>query len=255
MTVPRPLSRRLRAPLAALLAGTALALGVAGPAGAHGGEAVIAVEGVHPAGQSVHYVVRVTWADDGHAAIGATVTATAVAADGTTLTPVPLAPADDDGRYSGAVEYPTAGAWTVRITSIEPTGTIEQPQQVAATTTVPPSASAGGGTEVTTGDGTEGGFAPADDGTGADEPAGADASPGGDPSDDGGFPVVLVVAAALVAAVGAVTAANIVRRARTARPAGHGDAGDGGGGHGPEGGHGAAAAGPDPAGTPTETAP
>ena len=218
---PRPL--RLLTALAGLLGVAALALGVAAsPAGAHDGDAVIAIEAVHPAGQSIHYIVRVTWANDGHPAADATVTATGVAPDGTQLTPVPLAPADADGRYSGAVEYPAAGAWTVRITSIDPTGTIEQAQEVTATaTTQPPN--------VTTGEGAEGGFAPADDGTGAsaDDDASATSDEGsstaaaGDSGDGGdSFPVLLVVAAAAVVLVGAVTAVNIIRRTRANPPAG-----------------------------------
>jgi cobalamin biosynthesis Mg chelatase CobN len=110
----------------------------------------------------------------------------------------------------------------VRITSIDPTGTIEQPQEVTATATQAP--------DVTTGDATDGGFAPADDGTGAsaDEsggnaddaaqaPAGEDTSSGGD---DSGFPVLLIVAAAAVALIGAVTAVNIIRRTRANPPGG-----------------------------------
>jgi hypothetical protein len=231
-TAARPRPVRLLATLAGLLGVAALALGVpAGPAGAHDGDAVIAVEAVHPAGQSIHYIVRVTWADDGHPAVDATVTATGVAPDGTLLTPVPLAPADADGRYSGAVEYPAPGAWTVRITAIDPTGTIEQAQEVTATATT---AAPG----VTTGDSTEGGFAPADDGTGAstdDDPAGTEASDDAAGDDGTGFPVLLVVAAAAVVIVGAVTAVNIIRRTRANPPAGdHPPAAGGSDGGGPD---------------------
>jgi hypothetical protein len=216
-------SRPLR-PLAALLGllgAAVLALGlVAGPAGAHEGDAVLTVE-VHPAGQSIHYIVRVTWANDGHPAADATVTATAVAADGTQLTPVPLAPADADGRYAGAVEYPAPGAWTVRITSINPTGTIEQPQEVIATATTQ-------APDVTTGEATDGGFAPADDGTGASADESGDSAddaaqaPAADDTSDGddGFPVLLVGAAAAVALIGAVMAVNIIRRTRANPPPG-----------------------------------
>ena len=217
-----------------------LALGVAAaPAGAHDGDAVITVEAVHPAGQSIHYIVRVTWQNDGHAAVDATVTATGIAADGTQLTPVPLAPADADGRYSGAIEYPAAGAWTVRITAIDPTGTIEQPQDVVATATTQ-------APNVTTGAPADGGFAPADDGTGDSaeddgdgtgddgtaEPEGASqATDGGaDASSDGGdFPILLVVAAAAIVVLGAVTAVNIIRRTKANPPGGAaGTSGDGG---------------------------
>ena len=220
-TVLRLRPRRLLAALIGLAAALACGLGLtAGPAGAHEGDAIVTVEAVHPAGQSIHYIVRVTWEDDGHPATGATVTATAIAPDGSQLTPVPLAPADDDGRYSGAVEYPAPGTWTVRITSIEPTGTVEQPQEVLATAaTQSPS--------ITTGEATEGGFAPADDGTGAsaeDEATGdqaqAPAASDDGGSDDGEFPILLVVAAAVVVLVGAATAVNIIRRTRANPPAG-----------------------------------
>ena len=170
-----------------------------------------------------------TWANDGHPATDATVTATGIAPDGTQLTPVPLAPADDDGRYAGPVDYPAPGGWTVRITAIEPTGTIEQAQEVTATAaTQAPS--------VTTGESTDGGFAPADDGTGAstdddttDAGDDADATAAAADSRDGGgddFPVLLVVAAAAVVLVGAVTAVNVIRRTRANPPAGNQPEGD-----------------------------
>ncbi len=218
-TRPRHIPVRLLAALAA--SALALALGLvaglgAAPAGAHEGDAVITIEAVHPAGMSIHYIVRVTWENDGHPAADATVTATGVAADGTQLTPVALAPADADGRYAGAVEYPAPGSWTVRVTSIDPTGTAEQAQEV----TVPPTTEpAEGGTDVTTGPaegGSEGGseagtegFAPADDDTGA-----SDEQAAGSGSGDDGMPVYLVVAAAVVALIGAATAINIIRRNR-----------------------------------------
>ena len=222
----RPRPRRLFALFAALAGLAAAALLVLGPAarpaGAHEGDAVLVVEGVHPAGQSIHYIVRVTWADDGHPAEGATVTATGIAPDGTQLTPVALAPADEDGRYSGAVEYPAPGAWTVRITSIDPTGTIEQSQEVTATaTTASPEGTAG--SEDTSG------FAPADDGTGGSAEGGVDGDEqaAGDDGDDSGMPLVLIVVAALVVVGGAVTALRLILRTRAHPPAG--TAGDGGG--------------------------
>jgi hypothetical protein len=215
-TAPRP---RLVALVACLAATVSLALAV-GPlapsAGAHEGDAVLTVEATHPAGLSVHYIVRVTWADDGHPAADATVTATGVAADGSQLTPVSLTPADEDGRYAGVVEYPEAGSWTVRITAIDPTGTVEQAQEVTAPTTTAPDA---GGSEVTTagedgGGAAAEGFAPQDDGTGASDEAAADSS------DDGGMPVYLLVAAGVVVLVGAATSVNVIRRNRTTPAAG-----------------------------------
>lgn len=210
-TVVRPRSLRLLAALLGLVTAALLALGVAPrPAAAHDGDAVLVVEAVHPAGQSIHYIVRVTWQNDGHPAADATVTATGIAPDGTQLTPVALAPADQDGRYAGAIEYPAPGAWTVRITSIDPTGTVEQAQEVTAT----PTTQAPG---VTTGTGDAEGFAPEEDGTGAS--AGGEQA-ADDSGDDSGMPVAVTVVAGLVVILGAVTAVGIIRRTRANPPGG-----------------------------------
>jgi YtkA-like len=203
----------------------ALALGfAAAPAGAHEGDAIVTLEAAHPAGLSIHYFVRVTWENDGHPANDATVTATAIGPDGTQLTPVTLTPADDDGRYEGVVDYPAAGTWTLRLTSIDPTGTLEQTQEVAAAPATEPAEDA---SEVTTAP--DGGFAPADDGTGDTGEAGdaggsgddAAAAADSDGGSDSGMPVYLIVAAAAVAVIGVATAVNIVRRKRVA-PSGGG---------------------------------
>lgn len=198
--------------LTVLTALAAVAFGpAAAPAGAHDGDAVIELES-HPAGLSIHYIVRVTWANDGHPAADATVTATAIGADGTQLTPVTLAPADSDGRYAGVLEYPAPGAWTVRITSIEPTGTLQQPQQIAP----PPTTAADDGATDDTSDAASdagGGFAPADDGTGASgESDETSAAASGSGDTDSGMPVLLLVAAGAVVVIGAATALNIIRR-------------------------------------------
>ena len=211
---PIPVRRLTALAVAALALVLGLGAGAAAPAGAHDGVAIIAVEAAHPAGTGVHYIVRVTWEDDGHAAVDATVTATAVGSDGTQLTPVTLAPADSDGRYSGVVDFPSPGSWTVRITSIDPTGTLEQAQEVAPPPTTAPAEDGG---EVTTGgeetdDG--GGFAPADDGSGASDEQAQPADADADGSSDGGMPIYLAVAAAAVVVIGAVTAVNIIRRNR-----------------------------------------
>src|SRR5262245_36341856 len=59
---------------------------VAAPA--HEGFGVIDLEGRHPADAgSIHYVVRVTWSEDGHPAEGSTVTATVLDAFGTPVLP------------------------------------------------------------------------------------------------------------------------------------------------------------------------
>ncbi|HEX5365900.1 MAG TPA: FixH family protein [Acidimicrobiales bacterium] len=221
MTAPLP--SRPRRPLAALLALLAVAvvltgLGIARPAAAHGGDAVVTVEQAHASGQSIHYVVRVTWEDDGHPATDATVTATAVDADGRQVTPVALAPADADGRYAGTLEYPAAGPWTLRITSVEPTGALEQRQEVTVpSTTASP--------DVTTGDEGADGFAPADDGTGASAVRGDGAA--ATDGDDGDSSVAVIAVAAVVAVLGAVTAVALVRRVRARAPGGGPASGEG----------------------------
>jgi hypothetical protein len=204
---------RHRLPVALATAVAALTLLLAGgpPAGAHEGDAVIELEAAHPAGGSVHFIVRVTWEDDGHPATDATVTATAVSLAGDQLTPVALPAEDDDGRYSGPVEFPSAGVWTVRFTSIDPTGTLEQIQEVGVSPSTVPTTPAEGDSEVTVGTEADTGFAPEDDGTGASgEDSEAAAADGG----DGGLPVWLIVLAAVVAVGGAVAALGTIRRYR-----------------------------------------
>jgi hypothetical protein len=133
MRTPRTLVHVLLAGLAAVATVVALA---ATPAAAHEGDAVFGVETAEPQPDgSVRYVVRVTFEDDGDAALDATVTATAVDGAGATQTPVPMTPVDQDGRYEATVTFPAAGAWTIRFTAINPNGTFEQAQEVAATTT------------------------------------------------------------------------------------------------------------------------
>lgn len=261
-TIRQPIPARRLVTLAVAAVALVLGLGAgAAPAGAHDGDAVIAVEAAHPAGTGVHYIVRVTWQDDGHAAADATVTATAVGTDGTQLTPVTLTAADGDGRYAGVVDFPSPGSWTVRITSIDPTGTLEQAQEVAPPPTTAP---AEGGSEVTTGQGETddgGGFAPADDGTGtSDEQArtGGSESAGDSGSDDGGMPIYLAAAALAVVVIGAVTAVNIIRRNRPDLAGGEGSgpaAADGGDGPGDSGdGPGRDPADSDPADAPATSA-
>jgi hypothetical protein len=135
---------RVLTPAALATLTVAVSLGVAGPAAAHEGDGVVTVQAQEPAGPTtIRYVVRLTWANDGHAALDATFTATPVQADGTTLTPVPFTPIDQDGRYEATVAFPAPGAWIVRFTSVKPKVTSELAQQVdppppttAATTTI-----------------------------------------------------------------------------------------------------------------------
>ncbi len=118
--------------LAGIAVTTAVWLVAAGPAAAHDGEGILAVETTAPSEGGLTYVVRLTWANDGHPAIDSTVTATAINPDGVTQTPVPLTPIDEDGRYQVTLPYAAPeGTWTVRLTSIQPTATLELVDQTA----------------------------------------------------------------------------------------------------------------------------
>lgn len=120
--------------LASLLPAHLAGLGL-GVASAHEGEGVLVVESQGPAnGMSVPYVVLLTWGNDGDGAIDATVTATAIAADGTPQTPVPLKAVDQNGRYRVTLTYPAAGSWTVRFTSVTPPATTEVAEEVVGPT-------------------------------------------------------------------------------------------------------------------------
>lgn len=130
-------------PLGAALIAMLLLLGAsvgAPPAQAHEGEGALFVESQEPTGDgSVRYQVRLTWVNDGHAAIDATVTATPIADDGIPRTPVVLDPIDQDGRYAGVVPFDANGPWTIRFTSITPAATSELVEEVMLPipTTVP----------------------------------------------------------------------------------------------------------------------
>lgn len=119
-----------------LLVVGALASAMAAPAVAHEGAGTLAVEQAEAAADGqVRYVVRLTWNNDGHAALDATVNATLIGADGTPQTPVPLPAADQDGRYAATVTFPAPGNWTVRFTAVKPQATLEQAATIAAPAT------------------------------------------------------------------------------------------------------------------------
>jgi hypothetical protein len=185
--------------IAVAVAVAAAGLQLAPPAGAQQGEGIINLEAAHPAGTSVHFIVRVTWENDGHPATDSVVTATARDSNGTELTPVTLAPIDDEGRYANAIDFGSPGTWMVRFASSEPTATSE----VTATVEGTAAGDDGGG-----GDSGEGGFAPADDDTGAS------AVSSSDDAGDSGMPIWLVVAAAVVVFGGAFLGLRTVRRYR-----------------------------------------
>ncbi|HKE75831.1 MAG TPA: hypothetical protein VKB57_19595, partial [Acidimicrobiales bacterium] len=114
-------ARPVRRVAAALAVGLLLALAAPLAAGAQvSDDGHVTIEAAHPAGgTAVHYIVRVTDKKDdpGNEAL---VTATPLLADGEQLTPVRFSPADTDGRYEGIIEFPNAGRFTLRITTVGP---------------------------------------------------------------------------------------------------------------------------------------
>lgn len=198
-----PLEPAHRALLAAMLfVGLALAWS-AGPAAAHDGKGLITVENEAIDGTTADITVRVTWSSDGHPALDATVTAVVVASDGSSGTPVALSPLDDDGRYRGTVELPGSGRWTVRFTSIDPTGTIEASMAAATPETVPGSSTAPPSpTEATSP-------------TTADEAAASEQGPsssGGTGDDGRGVLVASGIAAVAIVVVGSLVFRRIQQR-------------------------------------------
>jgi hypothetical protein len=167
-------------------------------AAAHEGKGTLVLEQSQVAADSqVRYVVRLTWDNDGHAARDATLTATLVAADGTSQTPAPLLPADEDGRYAVTLSFPSPGTWTVRFTAVKPQATLEEAVTITAPTTTstsPPTTTAS--TEPPANDGSENGPSAADSG-----------------SSDGG--TALIVGIAALGIIGGTVVWVLRRRARS----------------------------------------
>lgn len=168
---------------------------------AHEGAGTLAVEQAEAvAVGQIRYLVRLTWNNDGHVVLDATINATLIGADGTPQTPVPLPAADQDGRYAATVTFPAPGAWTVRFTAVRPVATLEQAATIeapATTTTLAPSTTLAPTTTT-----------PAEDGTGG----GGSTTDSGSPGDGSGG---LLAAVAGMAVVTGVTAL-VVRRRRVA---------------------------------------
>jgi YtkA-like len=105
----------------------ALMLG-ASPAFAHDELGVMVGEYVaeSPDAPDGTYRVRLTFANDGHPAEGATVTLTAADGAGATIPPTPMSPVDA-GEYEAALAFPNPGAWTVTVVATAPAATFTQP--------------------------------------------------------------------------------------------------------------------------------
>ena len=193
-TLPRP-----AAATALTLICAALAMLVAPTAYAHEGEGTLVVEAQGDTGSfTMSYVVRLTWANDGHSAADATITATVIDPSGAPQTPSPMQSQGYDGRYSGTVTFPTEGTWTVRFTAVTPAATLEIVEEVTA----PPTSDTTTTTQVSN-----------DIATSETEPA----SPAETPDDDDGGVAGLLAATFLALVVGGgVVGAVRARRARSA---------------------------------------
>ena len=126
-----------RHPLPILIAVVAAVVVGASPVEAHEGRGVLTVEEAAPVPENgIRYVVRLTWEDDGHAALSSTITATPIDGSGTPATPVAFRPIDEDGRYEATVRLPGPGTWTVRLTSVTPTAKVERLESLSPDPTV-----------------------------------------------------------------------------------------------------------------------
>jgi hypothetical protein len=207
------------------LAALAIVLVLGTPAaGAHSSDGELTLTKVEQTGPtSVDVEVGIVYANDGHLAEGATVTATLTGPGGATVGPVDLTrTGETTSLYAATVEVSAVGDWTVAVTSTDPTGEVSGSVAVAegfagTTTTEAPDAAA-----------TDGGETPepvtATDDPDPAEEAAADATEydgdDGDDGDDSGVLTGPVVAASLalfaVVIVGGVLYARRLGRAEAA---------------------------------------
>lgn len=115
----------------ALVMGVGIAA-IAPMAGAHGDEGVLAVVSATPSGTSSTITVKLTYEGDGHAVDGATVTVVADNGSGTALDPLPMNAGSAEGEYTATVEFPSAGTWNVRVTSVSPAATLTLTQDITS---------------------------------------------------------------------------------------------------------------------------
>jgi hypothetical protein len=126
--------RRIGAPVAALvvlLAALTTAL-LAPVAGAHGDDGVLQVVSVAPSGTSTTVTVRLTYQGDGHPVDGATVTIVGDDGAGAAIDPVQMTAGSEPGQYTATIEFPSAGVWNLRVTSVSPAATLTVTHEVTA---------------------------------------------------------------------------------------------------------------------------
>lgn len=180
---------------ALLLAVTVAVIGVGAlPAGAHGAEGELTLTKADQTGPTtVEIEVGIVYANDGHLAEDATVSATLTGPDGATVGPVELTRTGEaTSLYAASVDVTGVGEWSVAVTSIEPAGTTSGSVTVvegfAPTTTTPeaPATTAPPATE-----------APAPVAAVEDAPASEEAAADGAIGDGDGFPSAAIVGASL----------------------------------------------------------
>ena len=112
------------------------------PAAAHSDTGTIEVVSVTaPAPLSLRVDANITYVDDGHPASTATATVVAERAGAPTVGPVVLTASSTAGRYGATITVPSAGDWTLRLSSLSPTASTERRETVtvpATTTSTPP---------------------------------------------------------------------------------------------------------------------
>jgi hypothetical protein len=133
-TVHPAIARRrgwLAGPLAvvAVLCATVLA---APAASAHGDAATIEAVQVTQSGTSATITVKVTYTNDAEAVTDATLTVAGDTTAGAKLDPVPMQSTSTAGEYTATVDLPAPGTWNLRVTSVNPTATLQLTREVAA---------------------------------------------------------------------------------------------------------------------------
>lgn len=179
---------------------------------AHGDDGRLEVVSVVPQGSTAVVTVRLTYGNDGEHVDSATLTVAGDDGTGTRLDPVAMTRTQAPGEYSALVQFPSAGTWNLRVTSVKPAATATVTQEVSADTgvTAPSETTVAGPTTPTVAGPTDSAVA------GAAEPSRATTEK--EPADDGGGSGALlwiIGAVALLVVVGAGVLIAGRRRSRS----------------------------------------
>lgn len=157
MAVAAPPRHRLAAILAVIGAAAGLLVAMAAPAGAHsdaGTMTITTAEQIDPT--TVRVEAGIVFANDGHLALDASVSATLTGPAGATVGPTPLAKQPGNtSLYRADIAVPGPGSWAVAVSSTDPTSQATATVEVAAqpstttgpsTTSTPPTTASGAAT-------------------------------------------------------------------------------------------------------------